>query len=481
MKKTYYYLTIFCIILFIGQLLTGTNIQIAFLFSIAILFGLSAVFASNKWNSMLGLLNLALIVKFLLFGIIVKIIFLQPSDSPLLAPTQTATVTALGFAGVLIGTLINRAIPKPKAELIYTFPDKKFYLVLYLSLLILGYAAWLYVNVKRQSLNNIETGVGGVFGVLGQFGVLKELSVSAAVYYAWLSKSKRLISHPLVLFTLVLSSLIGIYSTSKQGILEPILYLFLTIVIIKGIRYKPLWVILITVALLYTNLIYPYSQYSRNVVRGYSSAAERITSISDILSKMVFDKEYLNSINKSIDIYESHKTEEQYLPVGGGSLGRLAMVSEADKLIAASTNSEQTGWKTISWGFNMILPRFINSDKPIFATNNYLAHLVGELGPRDFTTQVSYGFMANFYNAFGFIGVFFGSILLISSLYYWLSWFFGKQTNLNIWGILVIGEYHHPLTEQSVAGIIASIWFPVITLLVFMLSKIVTKIWLNKY
>ena len=238
--------------------------------------------------------------------------------------------------------------------------------------------------------------------------------------------------------------------------------------------------ILIFTTLIYTTFIYPYSQYGRYVVKDYSSVTERAIAMSNFLSKMVYDQEYFNIINNSIDKYESNKKDEKYLPIPS-SFSRLAMVSEADRLIAASTNSEQTGWKTISWGFNMVLPRFLNSDKPIFAANNYLAHLVGELGARDFTTQVSYGFMANFYNAFGLIGVFFGSLLLISSLYYWLSWFFGKQTNLNIWGILVIGEYNHPLTEQSVAGIIASIWFPVITLLVFMLSKIVTKIWLNKY
>jgi len=476
MKRTYYYIALSCTLLFIGQLLTETNIQIAFLFSIAVLFGLSAVLVSGKWNSMIGLLNLTLIVKFLLFGTIVKIIFLQPTDSPLLAPTQTAIVAALGFAGVLIGTLVQRVIPKPKAELIFTYSDKKFYLVLYLCLLILGYASWLYVQIKRQGLSNrdIETAVGGVFGIIGAFGSIKELSISAAVYYAWSSKSKRILSHPLVLFTLAFSILIGMYSTSKQGILEPIFYLFLTVVTIKGFRYKPLWIILIATALLYTNLIYPYSQYGRYVARSYSSVAERAIATSDFLSRMVYDREYLNSISRSITIYESHKTEEKYLPIAS-SFSRLAMVSEADKLIAASTNSEQTGWKTITWGFSMVLPRFINSNKPIFAANNYLARIVGELGARDFTTQVSYGFMANFYNAFGFVGVFFGSVLLISSLYYWLSLFFGKQTNLNIWGIMVIGEYHHSLAEQSVAGIIASVWFPLIILFIFMLTKTVTK------
>lgn len=473
MIKNYCYLIIFSIILFIGQLLTGTQLNTAFLFSIAILFGLCAVFATGNWTSMFGLLNLALIFNFLLFGVILKTLFLQPSDSPLLAPTQTAMVTALGFAGVLLGTLIYRKLPRAKTRLIYTISDKNFYLALYLFSLIAGYGSWLYVYLTRQGIDDVSLSVGGVFGVLGAFGGLKCLSISAAIYYVWLSKSKRLLSHPLVLFTLVLSLLVGIYSTSKQEIVEPLLYLVLTILQIKGVRYKPLWGILIILTLLYVNFIYPFSYYIRNAGGREGSTAERITIMSNALSKMAVDEEYRNSLTTSLS---KSKYSSAYLPIASNSLGRFAMVSEADKLIAASTNSEETGWETINWGFKMLLPRFINSTKPVFAANNYLAHIVGELNPRDTTTQVSYGFMANFYNAFGFTGVIVGSTLLISSLYYWLSLFFGNPANLNIWVILVFGQYNHNLTEMAVSGIIASITSPVITLIAFLISKNTAKL-----
>ena len=475
MRKIYYYLIIFSLLLFIGQLITGTQLETAFLFSIAILFGLCAVFATGKWNSMLGLLNLALVSNFLLFGIILKTIFLQPSDSPLLAPTQTAIVTALGFAGVLLGTLIYQKLPKSKTQLIYTIYDKNFYLILYLFLIIFGYGSWLYVYLTRQGINDVSLSVGGVFGVLGFFGGLKELSISAAIYYVWLSKSKRLLSHPLVLFTLALSILVGIYSTSKQGMLDPLLYLVLTILQIKGVRYKPLWVILISGVLLYINIIYPFSTYIRNAGGREGNTAERITLMSNVLPRMVLDKEYRNSLTTSLSQSKS-KASVAYLPIASESLNRFAMVSEADKLIAASMNSEHTGWETITWGLQMILPRFLYSEKPVFAANNYLAHIVGELHPRDTTTQISYGFMANFYNAFGFIGVIVGSTLLISSLYYWLALFFGNPTNINIWIILVFGQYNHVLPEQAVSGIISSIWFPVVTLIAFLLSKNISQL-----
>lgn len=475
MKKTYYYVIIFSLILFIGQLITGTAISIAFLFSIAILFGLCAVFATGKWNSMLGLLNLSLIFKYLLFGVLMKTAFFQPSDSPLRSPMQTATVAALGFAGVLLGTLIYRKLPKPKIRLIYPIADKNFYLCLYIILFIVGFGSWLYVYITRGDMADIgESGVGGVFGVLGQFGGLKFLAISAAIYYAHMSKSKRLLSHPLVIFTLVISLLIGIYSTTKQGMLEPLLYLFITSLTIKGVRYKPLWNIVIIGTLLYVSIIYPFSQYIRHAGGREGSPAERIALMSSVLQAMVTDQEYRKSLSTSIS-YEYELQNEAYLPVAGDSLSRFAMLGEADKLIAVSTNSEYTGWETITWGFKMILPRFINPDKPAYAANNYLGHIVGDANPTDHTTQFSYGFMANFYNAFGFPCVFIGSTLLVGCLYYWCSLFFGNSSYLDIWGILVFGQYHHLLAEQSVAGIIASIWFPIVTLVVFIVSKKASK------
>ena len=478
MKPAYYYILLFSSILFVGQLINGTPLNIAFLFSTAIVFGLCAVQATGKWNSMLGLLNLVIIIKYLLFGIILKIFFFQPSDSPLLAPMETSMVAALGFAGVLIGTMIQQKLPLPKTRLIYPIHDKNFYLVLYIFSMTVGYGSWLYFFFSRHDVwttgLDLTTTVGGLYGIINAFGMFKDLSVVAAVYYAWLSKSKRLITHPLVLFPLVLSTLLGFYSTSKQGMIEPSVYLFLAILSVKGIRYKPLWGMLSFGIFIYVNLIYPFGNYIRYAGGREGSIDERIAVMSEVLPKMILEQEYRESVNMSLDKSHIHK-HEPYLPVAGYSFGRFAMIAEADKLIAASTNSEGTGWETITWGFKMALPRFILPDKPILAANNYLARLVGGLGANDYTTQVSYGFMANFYNAFGFIGVIIGSLLLICGLYYWLTLFFGNPANISIWVILVFGQYHHLLAEQSVSGIIASLPFPLVVLIPFTLAKKISK------
>lgn len=476
MKRTSFYLIIFSVILCIGQLTVGTDILVAFLFSIAIFFGLAATFATGRWNSLFGLLNFSLILKFLLFGVVVKIFFLQPADHPLRAPFETAMVCAFGFAGVMIGTVIQTKFRRPKRHIIHTINDKYFYLTLYIFSMIVGYGSWLYVYITRQGITDVESTVGGVFGVLGQFGDYKNMSISAAIYYLWASKSQRLLSHGLVIFTLVLSILVAIYSTSKQEMLKPLIFLILTVVSIKGVSYRPLWIIIITGLVTYTNFVYPFSQYIRHAGGREGTTSERIALMSEVVSKMVEDGEY----REDLVTKTSKNKDENYLPVAGASLGRFAMVAEADRLIAASNSFEDTGWETINWGFSMILPRFINPDKPIFAPNNYLGHIAGDISGNDYTTQVSYGFMANLYNAFGFTGVFFGSTIVTSLLYYWLSLFFGNATKLDIWIILVFSVFDHILTEQAVGSIIASIWFPVLTLVPFFLAKKIGEILYNK-
>lgn len=475
MKRAYYYLVLPSAILFVGQLITGTQIVVAFLFSLAIYFGLCASFATGSWHSTLGLLNLIIISKFLIFGIVVKTLFLQPADDILLAPVETSMVAALGYAGVLIGTIIQQRLPLPRTRLIYAIADKNFYLVLYVFLMIAGYGSWSFIYISRQQAADVTTTIGGPFGFLTGFSEIRELAISACLYYVWLSKSRKFLSHPLVIFTLVVSTLLGIYSTSKEAMIEPAIYLFFTAASIKGIRYKPIWIILIVGSVTYATIIAPFSNFIRNAGGLNSVASERITVMTEVIPKMIFDEEFRNSVNTTLE-KTVYKKFQPYLPVAGYSLGRMALVAEADRLIAASTNTERTGWETINWGFQMVLPRFMNPDKPYLATNNYLAHKVGEVGATDYTTQVSYGFMANFYNAFDFPGVIIGSSILICSLYYWLTLFFGNPTNLNIWSILVFGTYNHSLSEQSVAGIIASIWFPVTTLIVFLLAKHISKL-----
>src|SRR5665213_85630 len=98
----------------IGQLMVGTSVAASILLTIAILFGLLAIFAGGGLQSAFGCLNAILISKFLLIGVAIKILVLEPADGTLFAPITTSAVMALGFFGVFLGTTIQSYIPCPR-------------------------------------------------------------------------------------------------------------------------------------------------------------------------------------------------------------------------------------------------------------------------------------------------------------------------------------------------------------------------------
>ena len=90
------------------------------------------------------------------------------------------------------------------------------------------------------------------------------------------------------------------------------------------------------------------------------------------------------------------------------------MIGEADRLLAATDFYKNfTGWDTISDAILFSIPSFLYPAKPLMATNNFLGHYAGDAAPEDFGTQFSYGFFANWYNAFGLPGVLAGSAITV--------------------------------------------------------------------
>ena len=154
------------------------------------------------------------------------------------------------------------------------------------------------------------------------------------------------------------------------------------------------------------------------------------------------------------------------------------MVGEADRLIYATEQQQAfTGWETITWGFKLLMPSILYPGKPIFEAANYLSHIAGESNPSDTTTQVSYGVMANLYNAFSLTGVLVGTPLFFGVFYYWIRIFLGNAkweavpTASTLWFLWLVASYQHAISESTLSGLVASISFPSVIVLLCMLAR----------
>jgi hypothetical protein len=441
----------------VGQMATGTSVYVAALFSVAILFGLYSVWAAGGLFTAIGALNAILIAKFLLIGIVLKIMMWDPADKNLLAADSTAAVMAFGFLGLWIGTSIQRQLPAPRDPFIPQITDPRMYLALTLVFLVLGYCGYAIGLSPDLAGEGIQT--GGALGIARVFGGLRSFAIVPALFYAWARRSSRFMTHPLPLLVLSVGIVGGIFSTAKLEAMEPVVSWLLVGSLRYGLRDKRIMMLGAMAALYYAAIVYPYSQYVRNHGGRQGSLSARVRSMEDVLWLVVTDNGFRHAVlEKGEDPNSSYLGSETLKP-----FGRLAMVGQADRLVAATIQQQSwTGWYTVKHDFELAIPSFIYPEKPIFGAGNYLGHITGEVGPQDGTTQVSYGVMATFFSAFSYSGAFLGTIAFFCCFYYLLRLFFGNPhatvspSESTMWFVFIVTTFQHSLVEDTVAGLMIS-------------------------
>ncbi len=456
--------------LLLAQIASRTDMGVAALFSIAIFFGMLAVYAGGGLRSAFGCLNGILLGKFLLVGIALKSIALQPADGPLLAPESTALVMAIGFTGLFVGTVLQARIYCPDTLSMNRPFSPNLLLAFSLVLAVASYSGYLASLLPSASGAGIQT--GGWLGIARAFGALKSFAIVPPMLYLWRTGSRLWLTHPLILGLLGWSAVIGIFSTSKQDAIEPLAFYVLVGFMRYGFRDLRLWSLVSMGVLYYGMIIFPYAQYVRHSGGREGTLEQRATVVERTFTRMVADGDFRTSTTEKVN----HAAYFEQGPLS--PFNRLAMVGEADRLISATRYANAyTGWETIVWGFKLVTPSFLSPDKPVFESGNYLAHIVGEVAAADTTTQVSYGVMANLFNAFGLLGVAIGTPVFFASFYYWIRIFLGeprwsgKPTTSALWFIWLVASFQHSIAESTLSGLIASMSFPVVLLLLYAATK----------
>jgi hypothetical protein len=456
----------------VGQLAAGTEPAVASLFTTAILFGLLAVFAGGGFASAFGCLNAILIAKFLLFSIAIKILLLQPSDSYLNAPQATASVMALGFFGLFIGTLAQSRLSCPQSLSLDRPYSDRMLLSLSIVLFVFSYCAYFASIIPSTQGEGGQT--GGWLGITRSIASMKSLSVVPPMLYLWRKGTNRWMTHPAILGIVTWAAIVGVFSTNKQDAMEPLAFYFLMGFLRFGWREIRLWALVAAALFYYAVIIFPYSQYVRHAGGREGTFQQRAEVTKDIFWRIAGDQGFRSSVTERVSKGKSYFGETAFAP-----FGRLAMVSEADKLIAATARQQAfTGWETVTWGFKLATPSFLYPDKPVFEAGNYLGHIAGEVGRSDMTTQISYGVMANWYNAFSYPGVLIGTPVFFAVFYYWFRTFLGDArweglpTISALWFLWLVASFQHSIVESTLSGLIATLSLPVGVAMMFALASV---------
>jgi len=433
----------------------------------ALFFGFLSIVVPGVTTA-LGILNLAFTVRILLGAFLAKNLLMQEAVTARLpAAETTAEAMFLGFLAVFLATFLACRYIKPFAIFQRSTTPSQL-LPLFYVLLIGGVVSSIAL---RAVSGDGAVATGGAWGLIKSFTTVRNLSLPILMLYLWRTNSRRWLTHPGVLLLMVVLVVLGLLSFSKQQVVEPLIFPAALAIARYGWRHPMVWIFVPFFLLVFEFFIYPVVQYSKGNVANYKDAQQAAAASLGVVRDYISDpsfRQYLREGSKS----EGTEIEgSDYLSRDYGSLERIALLGEASRLIAASDRFQTTGWETIENSVLLAVPHFLYPNKPQTGSGNFLARYAGDLPPSDVSTQVSYGFIANSYNAFGLTWVF--PLCFITALVVLVpvTMITSGPIYLNPWSMYAVAGLHQVYVESSFSGQFNALFLPFLAICLLLLSR----------
>ena len=459
------------------QIALGEDVLVAVLFSGAAFFGLLSVL-TVKLASPIGLLNILLVGRFLGGAYFAKNVLMEESiGARLQAPETTALVMFLGFAAVWLGTKIAGRFSRPLAGFRSELSSRRL-LILSGIFFFAGYGS--AVALRMTGLYGSEI-TGGVWGLLKALTPYSNIAIPTFMMYLWKTNSRKFLLNPLLLLLVASASVIGIFETGKQAMAEPLVFYLIMALARYGWRNPAIWFSIVALLAVFQSFVFPISQYVRNVGGRDLNFNNATSATYETVVSFLTDEHFRETVRQVAE--DSVQTgTKSYLDPKLSAFQRIAMVGEADRLLAATNYyGEFTGLETITEAALHVVPSYLYPAKPVLGTNNFLGRYAGDLGQDDYGTQISYGFFANFYNAFGFVGVFFGSVLTVI----WVSILTGLIStgpmHRDPWFLLAALGLSQSYVEQSLSGQILAIHVPIVAFVLLAATVLLDRLLISNF
>jgi hypothetical protein len=258
--------------------------------------------------------------------------------------------------------------------------------------------------------------------------------------------------------------LIGVTNAGKEKMMIPLLVGFVVAIRIYGFKSPKIWVSAICGGMIYLTLLYPYAQYARTTDLRNVNLIDAIDIAIDLSYRTFTDSSFRDEIDDNSNSYQFIT----YAPDAMKGFSRLMFIGEADYLISQTFYKQEfTGFKTITHGFEMIVPHFLYPDKPQHGAGAFLGYYAGQLGDADYSTQVSYGFFANLYNAFGLIWVMPSTFFLVLFIFGLVLFYWGRPETITPSVIIVVMMMQHSFLEGTVSSQIQVVRQPINFAIIF--------------
>lgn len=429
-----------------GQLLIGTDPYFTFLVVVFTVLWLFSVKLCGGIRTLTGITVGYLGFQHLVCSQFAKLIFGQRPDTPLLQPILTMEVYIVGIAATFLACLIAQlpCFTRLKPILPSEVSVEKLRVIAYLAvaLMVLRY------------MGSPQLGVGGI-RFLMNFDFITPLAAAAVTAYQVIKTNGRKFLHPLSAFCIGVPFLIAIVGFQRKEAIYSIVIIF-AVAIAYGFRFRPIH-FLSGIGLLYffQFIFFPFALYYRGEVKRTNDLARNLSMAWEALGDVVANP-------------MEYQKEEKYRPTSydatrllyydqrpSPTLDRMTTLIITDALVHVGKMEGTYGWKTISYGFDMLVPRIFNEDKPILGTSNMIARMApGMVSPNDQGTQITMGYFAEGYLSFKMAGVFGISFVTMLGFLLLSRFMVGDSFKNNFWVCAWIVTVPWTVSESPVQLII---------------------------
>lgn len=394
------------VLLFVLQLASGVDAGYAVLTFLFVLAAGGAVHALGGVTTLPGLAVLLYSVQHVLVSQTAKAVLGDRADEPLFAPHATMGVYVVAMAGMWLAGLAVRRSSRlaPITPLIRPMNSLKELALLSILSITVSTLRLLYLAAFKTTSGG-ELQVGGIFGIFAVTEFLFPYSVAVSTAYTLtVSRGK----HSLGLLNgvaMLIPALYGLFTAGRFMTLSSlVVYVFTCLAFGYRFRLKHISAFA-AIGLLVQFIIVPFALHARNFLRS-GTIETRITSATELLENIVADP--LAYQEQEILHYERMSSEQKHFYYYGTSiplLDRFSLIVMSDALVDVTQRKGPSGSETVLHGVSMLLPRFLNENKPAFGAANTLARKVqGLVGENDFITQPTFGFIADSFVCYGWAG-----------------------------------------------------------------------------
>lgn len=410
------------VLLFAGQIATGTLPLFALLVSTFIIIGAWTIRVLDGPFTLPGASVLVLMCQHVVVSQVGKVFLNQSATTPLLNPMETIAVYNLGILAICAASYAFKAIKVDRIRPLFGRETDVSNLRIITAVLSTFAIARFFILQRFGVFEGFGGGVyvGGFVGPLRQFGFATPLAIACGTALVILRSDGRRCLGAWNGAVIISTTMFGILGAGRSEAISSIVTFVLTLLAFKFKLRAQHYAFAIVTAFVFLRIIFPYALYARGeggVREGQFD--ERIQKAANILMDVAVNPDKYKEKETTVDPTQRWSVQRMnYYGKPNPTLDRYSVIIATDNIVHAVLLKGPAGWKNAVAGFGMLLPRFLNPEKEALGSSNHVAHYGdGLVGDTDFMTQITLGIIPEGFFSAGWIGVPI-AVFLVSFFYF---------------------------------------------------------------